>query len=725
MSILYDGIDEFEIPELCKHATVTCKSIPKEKFKNCLSLETVILAEGVEEIGVDAFEGCAFLERIKFPSTLKRIEDNAFFGCGSLERVDLPEGLEKIGTYAFFCCHHLTAIRIPEGVKKISKEAFQCCIRLETIILPQSLEEIEKQAFMRCEALRNIKLPQNVTKLDEEIFEHCYDLEERKNKYPEFENLSMEEFLKMKTPDSAEIERNFVLETKELEKQADFEVKTFDNDQMDKMYNLVFTKDWDDYGKDSPESAEKEVVVEPTEEKTKTKDDTALEPIVEDVEDEELKILDTVAERESDELSPETAEKAIVVEPTEEKAITKDDTALEPRVEDMEDEELKILDTVAEKDTEKEDKTEAVESNFDTNLKAALAENPKAESSSVEDIDIVTKSEVSEKSSLTETTEMSMTAAQEDTRGIDTAPNDIKPEQSVDKPVERKINIQDTAAETETKNEDKTKEVESNDNFRPEPPSEESEFNEESALAEVAGVLTTDTQKGVQTNIISTALSVAEDTATLLAAISNAERDDEENNRETAQDARTGNEHSQFVRTAQFQEEEEAASRITISKNNKTHIGSAVSETREGISTLQMHKEEKHLVANNVVSTILETREEISTLQMRKEEKDLVANNIDSSISETREGISTLQMHTEEQHVLKEIRNEQARFGGTTQMYQKETISTSSTTQSNMTMTKVGSTNPVLKNWGFGKKEIKEAAPNPEGWKRNEKQETS
>ncbi len=50
-------------------------------FQNCADLETVILADGVSEVGMNAFLGCPNLKRIHISKTVEYFEDNAFNGC--------------------------------------------------------------------------------------------------------------------------------------------------------------------------------------------------------------------------------------------------------------------------------------------------------------------------------------------------------------------------------------------------------------------------------------------------------------------------------------------------------------------------------------------------------------------------------------------------------------------------------------------------------------------
>ena len=64
-------------------------------------IESVIIPEGVVEIGEDAFEYCDSLKRVVLPDGLKKIGVGAFENC-ALKEINLPESIEEIETLAFY-----------------------------------------------------------------------------------------------------------------------------------------------------------------------------------------------------------------------------------------------------------------------------------------------------------------------------------------------------------------------------------------------------------------------------------------------------------------------------------------------------------------------------------------------------------------------------------------------------------------------------------------------
>lgn len=108
------------------NADITHAVIPKTvtkyvcAFERNLSLETVILEEGITNIDEKAFLSCEHLRQVTLPSTLKSIGDAAFASCKELEEILLPEGLQSIGGSALRFCVSLTTLRIPASVTDIS-----------------------------------------------------------------------------------------------------------------------------------------------------------------------------------------------------------------------------------------------------------------------------------------------------------------------------------------------------------------------------------------------------------------------------------------------------------------------------------------------------------------------------------------------------------------------------------------------------------------------------
>lgn len=112
---------------------------------DCLTIETdIIIPElynnlPVREIGPAAFRYDT-LDSITLPRSLRKIDDEAFLGLvdagsGLLTSIVVPEGVEEIGEKAFYYCPSLREIKLPKTLKKIGEKAFGLNTNLSKISL--------------------------------------------------------------------------------------------------------------------------------------------------------------------------------------------------------------------------------------------------------------------------------------------------------------------------------------------------------------------------------------------------------------------------------------------------------------------------------------------------------------------------------------------------------------------------------------------------------------
>lgn len=182
---------------------------------------TVIIGDGVTNIGIFAFEGCTGLQSITIPDSVTIICEGAFLNCTSLESIRLPaslfsieyaafqdtgyynnrqnwtDGVLYIGEYliladdsltddytvrsgtkliadrAFESCSNLTSVTISEGVSYIGLCAFHECPRLNAVTIPGSVKSIGVQSFRNCTGLVSLTLSEGVTNINGEAFTGC------------------------------------------------------------------------------------------------------------------------------------------------------------------------------------------------------------------------------------------------------------------------------------------------------------------------------------------------------------------------------------------------------------------------------------------------------------------------------------------------------------------------------------------------------------------------
>lgn len=172
--------------------------IGKQAFELCYNLTNIKLPEGLTEIGESAFHSCNRLTSIDIPNSVTTIRSAAFYYCPNLTSITIPQNVTLIEEYAFKECQNLKTISIPnniintwkdgfdditistiilqDGVTNISDAAFSSCISLTSIELPQSLENIGNNAFSGCKNLTDIELPQSLVEIGNNAFSGCENL---------------------------------------------------------------------------------------------------------------------------------------------------------------------------------------------------------------------------------------------------------------------------------------------------------------------------------------------------------------------------------------------------------------------------------------------------------------------------------------------------------------------------------------------------------------------
>lgn len=220
--------------ELDGHAV---SAIEYGAFSSHNELTSVIIPEGVTEIGDRAFLGCGSMTSISIPSTVTVIGTNPFMDCfelteitiaeestalavvdgvlfstedaklvcypqskydlttytvpegtliigncafasdKQLTQVILPSTLTEIKPFAFSYCSHLAGIVIPEGVTVVGETAFGGCKDLTSVTIPASLAIIEPYTFRACKKLTEVTIPEGVTSIGRYAFEECEALE--------------------------------------------------------------------------------------------------------------------------------------------------------------------------------------------------------------------------------------------------------------------------------------------------------------------------------------------------------------------------------------------------------------------------------------------------------------------------------------------------------------------------------------------------------------------
>lgn len=149
-------------------------SVPIYAFRDCNSLESIIIPSNALKMESGVFKDCGNLRNVVLPDGLKNIGEYAFYGCVNLTSIDLPSSITEIGYSAFSRCCSLTNIAIPSGVTKIGDYAFFNCNSLEgDITIPFGVTKIDYATFCGCRKLTNITIPSSVTEIYSLAFYNC------------------------------------------------------------------------------------------------------------------------------------------------------------------------------------------------------------------------------------------------------------------------------------------------------------------------------------------------------------------------------------------------------------------------------------------------------------------------------------------------------------------------------------------------------------------------
>ena len=122
--------------------------------------DTLVVSEGVTNIGGYAFAYNTNIEKIVLASTVKTLDERAFRDTSASEVV-LNEGLENISYQAFRNATNVETVVIPSTVTTISKEAFQNS-GVKSLVIPASVTNLEYGACRDMKALTTIIIEGNV-----------------------------------------------------------------------------------------------------------------------------------------------------------------------------------------------------------------------------------------------------------------------------------------------------------------------------------------------------------------------------------------------------------------------------------------------------------------------------------------------------------------------------------------------------------------------------------
>lgn len=133
------------------------------------ALESIVIPEGVKDIGAECFADCSDLQRVILPSTLVSIKHNTFRGCTKLFELEIPENVQ-LEESAFSNCY-VKVVRIPKAVTVLAESLFASA-RIQRVVLHEGVEEIDENAFL-CANIQEIEFPDGLRSVGSRAFSEC------------------------------------------------------------------------------------------------------------------------------------------------------------------------------------------------------------------------------------------------------------------------------------------------------------------------------------------------------------------------------------------------------------------------------------------------------------------------------------------------------------------------------------------------------------------------
>ena len=178
-----EGTIELDISE-----TTALQALPKNCFKDCKNIKTIVLPNGITTVGASCLENCNSLSSVNLPVSVTKIEEHAFDKCFSITDIEIPQNVTYIG-YCAFAETGISKIVIPNGVSLLPAGVFNNCKNLASITLPETLTQIAggnltyanytsycNGAFANCTSLTQIELPSSLKTLGAYTFYGCDSL---------------------------------------------------------------------------------------------------------------------------------------------------------------------------------------------------------------------------------------------------------------------------------------------------------------------------------------------------------------------------------------------------------------------------------------------------------------------------------------------------------------------------------------------------------------------
>ena len=156
-----DADGEIVIPGKINGVPVT--SIGFEAFRQCKSLESIVISNSVTSIGEYAFADCSNIKELTLPNKIKEILYCSFYGCESLKSITIPDSVTKIDNLAFWNCTSLESVVFPKTLTDINAQSFSDTPWLDAQQKKSPYVIVNNALVNGWKSSANIEIPANVT----------------------------------------------------------------------------------------------------------------------------------------------------------------------------------------------------------------------------------------------------------------------------------------------------------------------------------------------------------------------------------------------------------------------------------------------------------------------------------------------------------------------------------------------------------------------------------
>ena len=153
-------------------------------FANDTGINSVIIEEGITEIGIRSFNNCSNLTEVKLSESLTTIGGLAFGNCPGLTSIKIPASVKDVkeewsnggNRGPFYNCKNIKSAVLEKGMERIENRLLQDCTGLESVEIPEGIKEIGNCVFLNCSSLKEVKLPESLMTIGELAFGDCIGL---------------------------------------------------------------------------------------------------------------------------------------------------------------------------------------------------------------------------------------------------------------------------------------------------------------------------------------------------------------------------------------------------------------------------------------------------------------------------------------------------------------------------------------------------------------------